>query len=132
MNCFRLLSFSFCISVFQLLGRAEQMLMRTHSSLPDLQLLPYLIFFVSLPTSIICKNFNPSEFQGTNEHITAHLLQYHISLLGVLSHNFVPLDHPSMHFQKQVLNELICWSSFLLFINCCRWIYPQILCCNFH
>lgn len=73
MNCF-LLSFSpFCISVFQLLGRAKQMLMRTHSSLPDLQVLPHLIFFLFLSTSIICKNFKPSEFQGSNEHITAHL-----------------------------------------------------------
>lgn len=93
------------------------MLMRTHSSLPDLQLPPYLIFFVSLPTSIICKNFNPSEFQGTNEYITAHLPAVSHLPVRCSEPQFVPLDHPSsMHFQKQVLNELICWSSFLLLL----------------
>ena len=87
------------------------MLMRTHSSLPDLQLLPYLIFFVSLPTSIICKNFKPSEFQGSNKHITAHL--------PAVSHLPVRCSEPqfcSFRSSINTLPEMSAERSYLLLI----------------
>ena len=109
------------------------MLMRTHSSFPDLQLLPHLIFFFSLPTSIICKNFKPSEFQGSNEHITAHL--------PAVSHLLVRCSEPQFHSFRSSINALPETSaewSYLLVILLIFYsllqvdFYPQILCCNFH
>lgn len=108
MNCFTFFfSFSyFCFSVVRE-GKANDedilFIARLNSYYP----IWFSSYLSQLP--LYLRILSPVSFKGPVSTLLPISLQYHISLLGVLNHNFIPLDHPSMHFQKQVLNDLICW-----------------------